>query len=78
MDTARRTLLKSITWQLLGLITVTALSYPKTGSLLTAFTLAASASGMGFACFFVHERIWSRIKWGRQTLAQPKAADHKL
>ncbi|WP_417671904.1 DUF2061 domain-containing protein [Roseibium sp.] len=66
METARRTLVKSITWQLMGIVTMTLLSYPHTRSLVEAMSLAASASLTGFFCFFLHERIWSRVRWGRQ------------
>lgn len=66
MDTRSRTLLKAVTWQLLGIVTMTALSYPHTASLLDAFALALSASASGFVFFFVHECVWNRVRWGRR------------
>ena len=65
MDTTKRTLAKSISWQTLGIITMTALGYGQIGSVLAALSLAASASLMGFITFFIHEKIWSRIRWGQ-------------
>lgn len=55
MDTTRRTILKAITWQAMGVITMSAISYPHTGSLTSALSLALNASGSGFVFFLVHE-----------------------
>lgn len=66
MESTRRTLLKAITWQALGIVTVSALSYPHTHSLLAALSLAASASVSGFFFFLLHERLWNAVTWGRK------------
>ncbi|SHL49485.1 DUF2061 domain-containing protein [Roseibium suaedae] len=65
METTRRTLLKTLTWQTMGVISMTLLSLPHTGSFLGALTLALSASATGFVCFFLHELVWNRVGWGR-------------
>ncbi|MEJ8473439.1 DUF2061 domain-containing protein [Roseibium algae] len=75
MDTTKRTLLKAVTWQLLGLITVTALSYPATGSLWAAMALALSASVTGFVAFFIHEKIWNRVSWGQSPHINKRPAE---
>lgn len=66
METPARTILKAVTWQMLGILTMTAVSYPRTGSLTAAATLALSASATGFVCFFLHERVWNAVRWGRR------------
>ena len=66
METRMRTILKSLTWQMLGLATMTALSYYQVGSIKGAFSIALSASVTGFLFFFAHERIWSHVGWGRK------------
>ncbi|MBO6519303.1 MAG: DUF2061 domain-containing protein [Rhodospirillales bacterium] len=66
MDTRSRTLLKALTWQMLGIVTMTALSYPHTDTIWSALALACSASASGFAFFIVHESVWNRIHWGRR------------
>ena len=65
MDTARRTVAKAITWQLLGLVTTTVLGYVATGSLTAGGALALTSALVGFVCYAAHERLWSRIRWGR-------------
>ena len=68
MDSTRRTIVKAITWQALGIITMTALSYPHIGSLITAISLAISASASGFVFFLVHEKLWNAVQWGRMPI----------
>ncbi len=66
MDTTQRIIIKAISWQGLGIVTMTGLGYLQSGSLPDALTLAVSASASGFACFFVHEKIWNAVAWGRK------------
>lgn len=66
METSRRTLMKAITWQALGIVTTAALGYPHTGSLWGALSLAVSASASGFVFFLLHEKIWNAVRWGRK------------
>ncbi|WP_208999221.1 DUF2061 domain-containing protein [Roseibium sediminis] len=67
--------MKCVTWQALGVLTMTALSYPHTGSLAAAVTLAVSSCSLGFVTFFLHERVWSRIRWG---MSLPSERDHAI
>ncbi|MGF0537338.1 DUF2061 domain-containing protein [Agrobacterium sp. ES01] len=66
METTARTIIKALTWQLLGIATMTALTYGQTGSLITALTLALSASATGFIFYFLHEKVWNAVRWGRR------------
>lgn len=64
MESNLRTIIKAMTWQLLGLLTTSLLAWFHTGSVLGALTFALSTSATGFAFFFVHERLWARVSWG--------------
>jgi uncharacterized membrane protein len=64
METRTRTLLKAVTWQVLGLATTGALAWFHTGSAIAALSFALSTAGAGLAFFIVHERIWARVRWG--------------
>lgn len=66
MESPARSIVKAVTWQLLGLVTMTLLAWLMTGSLTAAGSLAFAAALTGFACFILHERIWARIPWGRR------------
>ncbi|WP_420407888.1 DUF2061 domain-containing protein [Hoeflea sp.] len=64
MESNLRTIIKAVTWQLLGLLTTSLLAWFHTGSVLDALTFALSTSATGFAFFFLHERVWARVRWG--------------
>lgn len=65
MDTAQRTLCKAITWQTMGLVVTCLLGYAMTGSFQVAGGFALGLAALGMLTFFVHERVWARIAWGR-------------
>ena len=65
MESPIRSFVKALTWQMLGLITMTALAYIATGDLTAAGGLALGAAITSFGFFFVHERVWALIRWGR-------------
>lgn len=65
METPIRSIVKAVTWQALGLLTMTALAYLATGDLSAAGGLALGAAATSLVFFFVHERVWAAIPWGR-------------
>ncbi len=65
MDTARRTIAKAISWQVLGLGVMTLVGYGLTGSVAQGGRLAVITSLLGCVTYVVHDRIWERIDWGR-------------
>ena len=67
MQSTTRTLLKSLTWQGLGLVTTMLTAYALTGSLATGGAMAIISAGVGTVMFALHERIWERVDWGRNT-----------
>lgn len=65
MDSTRRTLFKALTWQALGLITTGTIGYVFTGSVVESGALAVTSALLGLICYVMHERLWTRIAWGR-------------
>lgn len=64
METATRSLIKAVTWQATGLVTMTGLAFLMTGNIEAAGGFALSAALTGFVFFILHERIWAHIPWG--------------
>jgi uncharacterized membrane protein len=64
METPTRTLIKSLTWQISGLIVMTVVTWFVTGSLVDGGAIAVSGALIGFFSYMVHERLWSRVRWG--------------
>ena len=66
-----RSLVKTISWRITGTIDTLVLSYLITGSI----KLAASISGLEvftkIVLYYVHERVWSRLQFGRQYQPPP-------
>ncbi|MEQ8599471.1 MAG: DUF2061 domain-containing protein [Devosia sp.] len=65
MESSARSIVKAVTWQAIGLVTMTLMGWLATGSLVAAGGLALSGALSGFVCFILHERLWARIQWGR-------------
>lgn len=66
MDSTARTLVKAFSWQAMGLITMTGIGYLFTGSISAGGGIAAVSAATGFAAYFVHERVWAAVRWGRR------------
>jgi len=65
-ETHIRTIVKAVTWQLLGLVTMTLIALAVTGDLTASGGLAIVSALTGFVCFILHERVWARVRWGRR------------
>ncbi|MCR9112329.1 MAG: DUF2061 domain-containing protein [Rhodobacteraceae bacterium] len=65
METARRTLVKAVLWNALGLVVMGVVGLVMTGSVALGGAMAVLNTAIGLACYIVYERIWSRIRWGR-------------
>jgi len=66
METGKRTLVKTIIWQIVGIITMSAVGYAITGSIIAGGALALANTAVGIVTYITYERIWSKINWGRR------------
>jgi len=65
IDTSKRSLLKAVSWKIIGFFIIFLLSYVVTKSLEKTFFVALTYHFMMLCLFYVHEKIWNRIKWGK-------------
>ena len=65
MDSRKRTILKAVLWSFLGLISMGIVGYLTTGSIRLGGGMAVANTLIGFTFYVCHERVWSRIIWGR-------------
>lgn len=65
MDSNIRLIAKSLSWQLLGIVAMTLIGYLFTGSVAAGGGIAMVSAVTGFCVYFIHEKLWSRIRWGR-------------
>ncbi len=66
METNRRTLVKAVIWNALGLSVMSLVGLIMTGSIAVGGTIAVINTLLGLAMYFAYERVWSRINWGRR------------
>jgi uncharacterized membrane protein len=64
-DTAKRSLVKTVSWRLTGSGATFVISYLIAGNFAVAGTIAMIQLVANTMLYFVHERIWNRIGWGR-------------
>lgn len=66
VDTRKRSLVKSITWRILGVILLGAIAYYATGSWVDTGAITLSFHGIRVVMYYYFERCWERISWGRK------------
>lgn len=64
-DAHWRSFAKAVSWRITGSIDTMILSYLITGSLKIAGTIASVEVITKIFIFYVHERIWTMIPWGK-------------
>ena len=65
METRQRTVIKAVLWTVLGMVIMALVGLILTGSLATGGAMAAINAILGFVSYFLYERVWSRVRWGR-------------
>ncbi|NOC82603.1 DUF2061 domain-containing protein [Ruegeria sp. HKCCD6428] len=65
METRRRSVVKAIVWNAMGLATMTLVGLIATGSAAVGGALALVNTAIGLALYIVYERIWAGVSWGR-------------
>lgn len=66
METGKRTAVKALVWQFMGLFSMSIIGFAYTGSLSAGGSLALLNTIVGLVLYVSYERIWSKISWGRQ------------
>ena len=60
-----RSLLKSISWRIIGTLDTILISYLITGTWTFALSIGAIELVTKMGLYIVHERLWNRIPWGK-------------
>ena len=64
-DTPVRSLAKAVSWRVTGTIDTFIIAWLITGQPLIASTIAFTEIMTKICLFWLHERVWNKIKWGR-------------
>jgi len=65
-DTAVRSLAKAVSWRVTGTVDTFLISWIITGQVLVAGGIALTEIVTKVFLFWLHERVWNRIGWGRK------------
>ncbi len=60
-----RSIVKSISWRIIGTMHTIAISWIVTGQLTLAFSIGSVELVTKMALYFFHERVWNTISWGK-------------
>ena len=60
-----RSLIKAVTWRMLGSVDTFVISYFVTGRLLFAGTIASVETFTKIMLYYFHEQAWARVPFGR-------------
>ena len=66
-----RSLVKAVSWRLLGSIDTFVISYFVTHQLVFAASIASVETVTKVLLFYFHERVWATVSWGRSRADRP-------
>jgi uncharacterized membrane protein len=61
-----RTLVKTLTWRVVGSTSTFLISYIVTGQLFLATGIAIAQMIVNTVLYYIHERVWNKISWGKE------------
>lgn len=65
-DTTTRSIAKTISWRVCGSGATFAISYAILGDIVVSGTIAIIQLTFNTLLYFLHERVWNWINWGRK------------
>jgi uncharacterized membrane protein len=68
METTLRSLVKAISWRITGTLATFGVSWAITGAATVAATIAVMEVIAKLFLYWLHERAWNRMKWGRNRI----------
>jgi len=66
-DLPKRSLVKTLSWRLTGSGATFLIAYAMTGNLTVAGIIGITQMISNTILYYIHERIWNKIKWGKET-----------
>lgn len=63
-ETHARSIVKSVTYRVIIIISIFIVSYLTTGRLADAASITGITAITGTVIYYIHERVWSKIQWG--------------
>ncbi len=64
-ENIKRSIVKTISWRVVGTLATVIISYVITGTLALAFSIGGIELVSKMVLYFFHERAWNNLKWGK-------------
>ncbi len=64
-DTHYRTVVKTITYRIVIVISIFIVTYITTGEIGDALAITSITAVTGTILYYIHERVWNSIHWGK-------------
>jgi uncharacterized membrane protein len=64
-ENIKRSIVKTISWRVVGTLATVTISYFITGTLALAFSIGGIELVSKMVLYFFHERAWNNLKWGK-------------
>lgn len=64
-DTTSRSLVKAVSWRITASLATFIISFFVSSDLSVAGTIASIQLVVNFILYFIHERVWNRVEWGK-------------
>ncbi len=66
MEHPKRSLVKAFTWRIIALLVTIIAIYIYSKDLKESLVVGISANAIKIFLYYAHERVWNRIKYGRE------------
>ena len=64
-ENIKRSIVKTISWRVVGTLATVTISYIITGTMALAFSIGGIELVSKMVLYFFHERAWNNLKWGK-------------
>ena len=68
METNKRSIVKALTWRALASLATFTIAFVVTGNLTAATGIASVQVVVNLILYYMHERIWNTVRWGRENV----------
>jgi uncharacterized membrane protein len=65
-ETRTRSIVKALVYRSLIVVSIFIITYLETGQLTDAISITGITTITGTIIYYLHERVWSSISWGRE------------
>ena len=74
IDAPKRSIAKTLSWRVISLTIVFFVSLVVTKSATIAVSISAFDAIIKMAVYYLHERMWTHVRWGRLKHKKPRKA----